>query len=178
MGVEWWWRVRRRWRRLWRELASRVVGEPLAEDALPFALERIAAGDFDDAVTLDANYLRRTDAEIFAKIEEWRVRVSECWRGCGCGWLGWRIWMGWWRWSGLTAEAPHWGEAEYAAIVAMGMGGVRRCLLVAEVEGGLVGFAVGKVIGMGTESVAELESVAVEVAARRIGVGQGACAGR
>jgi hypothetical protein len=25
------------------------------------------AGDFDDAATLDANYLRRTDAEIFAK---------------------------------------------------------------------------------------------------------------
>jgi tRNA threonylcarbamoyladenosine biosynthesis protein TsaB len=30
-------------------------------------LERISAGDFDDAATLDANYLRRTDAEIFAK---------------------------------------------------------------------------------------------------------------
>jgi tRNA threonylcarbamoyladenosine biosynthesis protein TsaB len=30
-------------------------------------LERIEAGDFDDAMTLDANYLRRTDAEIFAK---------------------------------------------------------------------------------------------------------------
>ncbi len=48
-------------------LAPKIVEEPLAEDALPFALERIAAGDFDDAATLDANYLRRTDAEIFAK---------------------------------------------------------------------------------------------------------------
>jgi tRNA threonylcarbamoyladenosine biosynthesis protein TsaB len=48
-------------------LHPRLVGEPSAGDALPFALERIAAGDFDDAVTLDANYLRRTDAEIFAK---------------------------------------------------------------------------------------------------------------
>ncbi len=45
----------------------RMVEEPSAGDALPFALERIAAGDFDDAATLDANYLRRTDAEIFAK---------------------------------------------------------------------------------------------------------------
>ena len=41
--------------------------EPLAGDALPFALDRIATGDFEDAATLDANYLRRTDAEIFAK---------------------------------------------------------------------------------------------------------------
>ena len=48
-------------------LHPRQVEEPSAGDALPFALERIAAGDFDDAVTLDANYLRRTDAEIFAK---------------------------------------------------------------------------------------------------------------
>ena len=48
-------------------LDLRMVGEPRAEDALPIALERIAAGDFDDAAMLDANYLRRTDAEIFAK---------------------------------------------------------------------------------------------------------------
>jgi tRNA threonylcarbamoyladenosine biosynthesis protein TsaB len=45
----------------------RMVEEPLAGDALPLALERIGARDFDDAATLDANYLRRTDAEIFAK---------------------------------------------------------------------------------------------------------------
>ncbi len=49
------------------ELRPKVVGEPSAADALPLALERIAAGEFDDAMTLDANYLRRTDAEIFAK---------------------------------------------------------------------------------------------------------------
>jgi tRNA threonylcarbamoyladenosine biosynthesis protein TsaB len=48
-------------------LGPRIVEEPLAGDALPLALERIEAGDFDDAATLDANYLRRTDAEIFAK---------------------------------------------------------------------------------------------------------------
>ena len=50
-------------------LGPRVVEEPLAADALGFALERIAAGNFDDAATLDANYLRQTDAEIFAKPE-------------------------------------------------------------------------------------------------------------
>jgi tRNA threonylcarbamoyladenosine biosynthesis protein TsaB len=49
------------------ELKPRLVAEPRAEDALPFAVERAAAGRFDDAALLDANYLRRTDAEIFAK---------------------------------------------------------------------------------------------------------------
>jgi tRNA threonylcarbamoyladenosine biosynthesis protein TsaB len=48
-------------------LGPRMVDEPSAGDSLPFALERIAAGDFDDVATLDANYLRKTDAEIFAK---------------------------------------------------------------------------------------------------------------
>ena len=48
-------------------LGVRMVEEPLAGDALALALGRIAAGDFDDAATLDANYLRRTDMEIFAK---------------------------------------------------------------------------------------------------------------
>ena len=48
-------------------LGPRIVREPSASDALPVALERVGAGDFDDAGTLDANYLRRTDAEIFAK---------------------------------------------------------------------------------------------------------------
>lgn len=67
-------------------------------------------------------------------------------------------------------EAPHWSEAEYAAIVRGGA--VRRCLFVAEAEGGLVGFAVGKVIDA---SVAELESVAVRAEVRRRGVGRALC---
>jgi len=48
-------------------LGVRMVDEPLAGDALSVALGRIEAGEFDDASTLDANYLRRTDMEIFAK---------------------------------------------------------------------------------------------------------------
>ncbi|HEX4577177.1 MAG TPA: tRNA (adenosine(37)-N6)-threonylcarbamoyltransferase complex dimerization subunit type 1 TsaB [Edaphobacter sp.] len=55
------------------EPGLRIVEEPSAGDALPIALERIEAGDFDDAATLDANYLRRTDAEIFAKTAAPRV---------------------------------------------------------------------------------------------------------
>jgi tRNA threonylcarbamoyladenosine biosynthesis protein TsaB len=48
-------------------LKPTIVEEPAAGDALPLALERIGAGEFDDVATLDANYLRQTDAEIFAK---------------------------------------------------------------------------------------------------------------
>lgn len=79
-----------------------------------------------------------------------------------------------------AAEAPHWAEAEYAVIVdgqsvQAQDGGVRRCLFVAEVEGRVVGFAVGKVAGVGPEGLAELESVVVEKGARRVGVGRELC---
>jgi ribosomal-protein-alanine N-acetyltransferase len=73
------------------------------------------------------------------------------------------------------AEAPHWAEAEYAAMLFPAVGGMRRCLYVAESEFGLIGFAVGKVIDMGSERSAELESVAVAASARRIGVGRALC---
>jgi len=49
------------------QLSPRIVAEPGAVETLPFAMERAVAGEFDDAATLDANYLRRTDVEIFAK---------------------------------------------------------------------------------------------------------------
>jgi tRNA threonylcarbamoyladenosine biosynthesis protein TsaB len=48
-------------------IAVRKIAEPTAADALPLALKRLARVSFDDPLTLDANYLRRTDAEIFAK---------------------------------------------------------------------------------------------------------------
>ena len=48
-------------------LRVRLVAEPLAEAALPFALQRARAGEFDDVAATDANYLRRTDLEILAK---------------------------------------------------------------------------------------------------------------
>jgi tRNA threonylcarbamoyladenosine biosynthesis protein TsaB len=47
----------------------RMVAEPLAGDLLPIALDRLARGAVDDASVLDANYLRRTDFEIKAKLE-------------------------------------------------------------------------------------------------------------
>ncbi len=74
------------------------------------------------------------------------------------------------------AGAPHWAAAEYAGMVGASGGAVRRCLLVAESEDGLVGFAVGKMIGEGAGSLVELESVAVRVEARRSGVAKELCA--
>jgi tRNA threonylcarbamoyladenosine biosynthesis protein TsaB len=41
--------------------------EPTAMDAARCALARILAGDFDEPLKMDGNYLRRSDAEIFAK---------------------------------------------------------------------------------------------------------------
>jgi len=70
-----------------------------------------------------------------------------------------------------TAEAPHWAEAEYVAVIAGSGGYVRRCLFVAEAKGVVIGFAVGKVAG----DLAELESVAVDLQARRGGVGRTLC---
>jgi tRNA threonylcarbamoyladenosine biosynthesis protein TsaB len=46
---------------------ARLVGVPTASDALAVALPRLLAKDFDDIATLDGNYLRRSDAELFAK---------------------------------------------------------------------------------------------------------------
>lgn len=65
------------------------------------------------------------------------------------------------------AAAPHWAEAEYLRIV-HGHGAVRRCLLVGEEDGELVGFAVGAV----TAGVGELESVGVRASWQGRGVGQ------
>lgn len=77
-----------------------------------------------------------------------------------------------------TVEAPHWVETEYAAIVDSGGfadGALTRRMFVAEGAAGLLGFAVGKVLVSGAVSLAELESVAVRVSARRGGVGRALC---
>jgi tRNA threonylcarbamoyladenosine biosynthesis protein TsaB len=49
-------------------LTHLLVNEPKAADALPFLLDRIANKKFEDVATVDANYLRRIDQEIFVKI--------------------------------------------------------------------------------------------------------------
>jgi ribosomal-protein-alanine N-acetyltransferase len=101
------------------------------------------------------------------RVEGFRVRVAEAGDVAGVVALERGI-----------AEAPHWAEAEYAAIVRDAGevdGAVRRCFFVAEMEGRLLGFAVGKMIGWAAGGVGELESVAVNAAARRGGVGRALC---
>ena len=46
---------------------SRLVAPPDATDALSAAIPRLHAKEFDDILTLDGNYVRRSDAELFAK---------------------------------------------------------------------------------------------------------------
>lgn len=70
-----------------------------------------------------------------------------------------------------VATAPHWAAAEYADMVCGAGERVARCLLVAEMGGEVVGFAVGKVAA----GVGEIESVAVAAGARRLGVGRELC---
>ena len=47
--------------------SATLVDPPTAVDAIDLALPRLRAHDYDDPLTLDGNYLRRSDAEIFAK---------------------------------------------------------------------------------------------------------------
>lgn len=47
--------------------SATLVDPPTAADALAFAVPLLDARDFADPVTLDGNYVRRSDAEIFAK---------------------------------------------------------------------------------------------------------------
>jgi tRNA threonylcarbamoyladenosine biosynthesis protein TsaB len=49
--------------------APQTVAEPDAASSLPLALARVGTRDFDDIASADANYLRRTDLEIFAKVK-------------------------------------------------------------------------------------------------------------
>jgi tRNA threonylcarbamoyladenosine biosynthesis protein TsaB len=44
-----------------------LVDAPTAAEALVYAAPRLRARDFDDVAALDGNYVRRSDAELFAK---------------------------------------------------------------------------------------------------------------
>jgi [ribosomal protein S18]-alanine N-acetyltransferase len=75
-----------------------------------------------------------------------------------------------------TSTSPHWAWAEYAGMQRTGhSGGVRRCLFVAADGRNLHGFAVGKALGHGADTQAELESVVVRSEDRREGIGSALC---
>ena len=50
------------------DLAPVMVAEPGAAELLPLAMRRLQEGAFDDVALLDANYLRRMEQEIAARI--------------------------------------------------------------------------------------------------------------
>ena len=79
-----------------------------------------------------------------------------------------------------TADAPHWADAEYARFTTLqpeedASERLRRCLLVATTEQGIVGFAVSSAIGSASACEGELESVVVAWHARRQGVARALC---
>jgi len=77
-----------------------------------------------------------------------------------------------------AAEAPHWAEQAYAAMVtgADAEAQLQRRLLVAEdAAGGVMGFTAGRLLRLEYESIAELESVVVRDSVRRQGVGRALC---
>ncbi len=51
--------------RLWPQ--AHLTPSPDAADALLFAVPRLRAADYDDFALLDGNYVRRSDAQLFAK---------------------------------------------------------------------------------------------------------------
>jgi ribosomal-protein-alanine N-acetyltransferase len=78
-----------------------------------------------------------------------------------------------------TGGAPHWPQATYEAILDEQLAAGQRCLIVAETDATLAGFAVGLMHRMPTtdreDRVAELESVVVASSARRAGIGRALC---
>jgi tRNA threonylcarbamoyladenosine biosynthesis protein TsaB len=46
---------------------ARLVAPPTAAEAIAAALPRLLVRDYDDIAALDGNYVRRTDAELFAR---------------------------------------------------------------------------------------------------------------
>ena len=53
--------------RRWFSRKPSLLDPPSAADALTFAVPRLRRRDFNDVATIDGNYLRRSDAELFAK---------------------------------------------------------------------------------------------------------------
>ncbi len=149
-------------------LHARSVTPPTAAQALEFVLPRLRGRRFDDPATLDGDYLRRSDAEIFAKpragmtiramAAEDLAKVAAIAQAC--------------------PEAPRWKLENYTAFAqdssvesrASGpAAGPQRAGWAA------IGGATGEILGFAAANVVldqcELESMAVRADARRQGIG-------
>ena len=153
-------------------LHARSVAPPTAAQAIEFALPRLRAGQFDDAATLDGDYLRRSDAEIFAK-----PRGEVTIRTMAAGDLAKVAAI-----AQVCPETPQWKVEEYAKFVKEGPapdaaaghapGRVRAgWVAISGATGGILGFAAASLVLDGQENRCELESMAVRVDARRQGTG-------
>jgi tRNA threonylcarbamoyladenosine biosynthesis protein TsaB len=145
-------------------MKARSVPPPTAAQALEFALPRLRAGQFDDAATLDGDYLRRSDAEIFAK-----PRMGMTVRAMAAADVAKVAAI-----AEACPEAPRWKIENYAALAAGEArageaSGPSRAgwVAVAGTGEGILGFAAASVV----LDRCELESMAVRVDARRQGVG-------
>lgn len=145
-------------------MKARSVPPPTAAQALESALPRLRAGQFDDAATLDGDYLRRSDAEIFAK-----PRTGMTVRAMAAADLAEVAAI-----AEACPEAPQWKIEDYAALVPVeawageASGPLRAgWVAVAGTGEGILGFAAASVV----LDRCELESMAVRVDARRQGIG-------
>lgn len=146
-------------------LQATSVPPPTAAQALEFALPRLQAGHFDDAAMLDGDYLRRSDAEIFAK-----PRAGMTIRAMTAGDLAEVAAI-----AQACPEAPQWKPENYAPFVqdsGPSSGPIRAgWVAVAGATGEMLGFGVASLVLDGEENRCELESMAVRVDARRQGAG-------
>jgi tRNA threonylcarbamoyladenosine biosynthesis protein TsaB len=146
---------------------ARSVAPPTAAQALEFALPRLRVGRFDDAATLDGDYLRRSDAEIFAK-----PRAGMTVRAMAAGDLAEVAAI-----AQTCPEAPRWKREDYAQYVqaeaaeGLSSGPIRVAWVATGAAGEILGFAAASVVLDGEENRCELESMAVRVDARRQGTG-------
>jgi len=139
------------------------VNEPSAADAIKFAMKELVTEEFVDLALLDGHYLRRSDAEIFGRSADQRLKpesiqavviremkeadieqVMEI--------------------AASEREAPHWARSAY--LVAVSQVGRRRIALVAEnAKGAIAGFAIVSI----TPPEAELETIVTAVEFQRQG---------
>ena len=153
-------------------LHARSVPPPTAAQALAFALPRLREARFDDPALLDGDYLRRSDAEIFA-----RPRTEVTIRSMTPADLAKVAAI-----AQACPEAPHWRLEDYAPFAqsveseprdaaesrpssSIGAGWVA----LGGGSGGILGFAAARLVLDGEENRCELESIAVRVDARRQG---------